>query len=252
MRFDTHKAGAYLVNSLLDAGAVSEVHHDGNDIILVGMPNGDSVMIYMIERPIARSEVLTTLERNTQLDIYTLFVFWCDMLLPREGSFYRVDDWMDLLLPLYDQKLYGFEVVHGRVWIFPVHFEGEGPIRRIHYGDTLDWAAFGVGQAQTRSDYFEGLLHVADFSQPLETAQARAREAHSKRTHAERPTLSELERSYAVLSVSPGADRATIRAAYRRLAMQYHPDVNPSREATARMQEINVAYMQILAQLDDS
>ena len=48
---------------------------------------------------------------------------------------------------------------------------------------------------------------------------------------------------YAVLEVAHGADQETIEAAYRRLAMLYHPDLNRSPEATRRMQEVNVAYM---------
>jgi purine-binding chemotaxis protein CheW len=48
---------------------------------------------------------------------------------------------------------------------------------------------------------------------------------------------------YAVLEVAHGVDQETIEAAYRRLALLYHPDLNRSPEATRRMQEVNVAYM---------
>ncbi len=48
---------------------------------------------------------------------------------------------------------------------------------------------------------------------------------------------------YAVLGVSPDADDKTIKQTYRKLARQYHPDVNPG-DATAedRFKEINEAY----------
>ncbi len=42
-----------------------------------------------------------------------------------------------------------------------------------------------------------------------------------------------------VLGVSPGADPATVHAAYRRLAWRHHPDHGGS---TARMRELNAAY----------
>ena len=51
---------------------------------------------------------------------------------------------------------------------------------------------------------------------------------------------------YKVLGVSPDASDEEIKKAYRKLARQYHPDVNPGDEAAARkMQQINAAYEQI-------
>ncbi len=47
---------------------------------------------------------------------------------------------------------------------------------------------------------------------------------------------------YAILQVHPDAEPEVIDAAYRRLAAKYHPDVNPSPDATARMQELNEAH----------
>ena len=47
---------------------------------------------------------------------------------------------------------------------------------------------------------------------------------------------------YAILQVHPNAEPEVIDAAYRRLAAKYHPDVNPSADATARMQRINEAH----------
>jgi len=42
--------------------------------------------------------------------------------------------------------------------------------------------------------------------------------------------------------VDPGAESEVIQAAYRRLAAKYHPDVDPSSEATERMKLLNAAY----------
>jgi purine-binding chemotaxis protein CheW len=47
---------------------------------------------------------------------------------------------------------------------------------------------------------------------------------------------------YLILEINPQADQEVIEAAYRRLALLYHPDLNSSPEATQRMQEVNVAY----------
>ena len=51
---------------------------------------------------------------------------------------------------------------------------------------------------------------------------------------------------YRVLGVSPDASQEEIKRAYRKLAKQYHPDLNPGdAEAARKMQEINAAYEQI-------
>jgi hypothetical protein len=47
---------------------------------------------------------------------------------------------------------------------------------------------------------------------------------------------------YKVLEVDPEASPDVIEAAYRRLARRYHPDLNPSPDATAHMQALNDAY----------
>ena len=51
---------------------------------------------------------------------------------------------------------------------------------------------------------------------------------------------------YKVLGLSPDATDEEVKAAYRKLAKKYHPDLNPGNQrATERMNEINAAYEQI-------
>ena len=47
---------------------------------------------------------------------------------------------------------------------------------------------------------------------------------------------------YRVLKVDPAADEATIKAAFRRLALRYHPDRARTPRAARRFREIREAY----------
>ena len=47
---------------------------------------------------------------------------------------------------------------------------------------------------------------------------------------------------YGLLGVSQGASDSEIKRAYRKLARELHPDVNPDEGAQARFQEISAAY----------
>ena len=47
---------------------------------------------------------------------------------------------------------------------------------------------------------------------------------------------------YQVLQVSPAAEQEVVTAAFRALAMKYHPDREPSRYSARRMAELNAAY----------
>lgn len=47
---------------------------------------------------------------------------------------------------------------------------------------------------------------------------------------------------YQALQVHPSAEPEIIQAAYRRLSLKYHPDVNKSKASEARMRELNAAY----------
>ena len=53
----------------------------------------------------------------------------------------------------------------------------------------------------------------------------------------------DLNKSYKTLKLKQGASLEEIKAAYRKLARRYHPDLNPrNRRAEARFKEITQAY----------
>lgn len=48
---------------------------------------------------------------------------------------------------------------------------------------------------------------------------------------------------YSILGISPTASIDEIKMAFKKLAIQWHPDKNPNRDTTSQMQEINEAYL---------
>jgi DnaJ-class molecular chaperone len=48
---------------------------------------------------------------------------------------------------------------------------------------------------------------------------------------------------YAILGISHSANSEEIRSAFKKLAIQWHPDKNLSRDTKSQMQEINEAYL---------
>lgn len=47
---------------------------------------------------------------------------------------------------------------------------------------------------------------------------------------------------YKILGVEPTADDATIKAAYRKLARKYHPDVSKEKDAETKFKDVSEAY----------
>jgi hypothetical protein len=241
MRTETYFAGAALVRDLESTGTIAHVHHDGGDIIHVEMRTGEHAWIHLIESSIPQVEVIQTHVANAEKDLYTLLLFWADRLLPPHLHFYEPEEWMRPLLALYGDKLYGYEV-HGRdISIFPVYFEGAGNLRYIRYGQPVAIGRFTCRRRTLRTGDWDGEHLWVDFSEMGDSAKGQG--AAAAKVHP-------LERHYAALGLTSAADARAVKRAYRRLAREYHPDLNGSNPtATARMQQINEAYARIIAGL---
>lgn len=246
MRFDIHKVRAYLVNELLNApGTIADVRHDGTDIILVDLRTGEQIIIYLIERLMPISEITETLAENAGKGLHTLFILWSDMLLPTEERMYLPEDWMEALYTLYGDLIYGYDSFAQFASVFPVYFEdvGQGFERYIRYGPAINVAHLRCETVHTDNRFLQGIWRVASF-------EAGHKGSESQQRPYVRVERRSMEAHYATLAVAPDADRATVRAAYRRLARRYHPDLNRSPEAHAEMQRINEAYRRIMQQLE--
>lgn len=57
--------------------------------------------------------------------------------------------------------------------------------------------------------------------------------------------------AYSVLGLSPASSMEEVKNAYKKLALQYHPDKNSSPDATQRFQEIGAAYNHVIKHLEN-
>lgn len=247
MRTFTYYVGAHLVNELSIAGAVDEILHDGRDIIHVRLITGESLMIHLIDSSIPAYEVKHTLRDNTQMGHYTLFILWHDMLLPDEGSKIILQDWHHALRDVYDGRIYAYKIYMQQLLIFPVYFDHQ-PYLDYHiarYGETIDVGALRCSTVSTPIHGLQGVWRVATFDGDPESY-------HRQRAEKIARPNSPLDVYFNLLGVPIGADRETIKRAYRGLARQYHPDLNEDVQAHQRMQELNIAYAMIIKAIDEA
>jgi hypothetical protein len=241
MRINLSHVNSFLIREMIITGAIAQIVHDGGDIVYVDLPTGQLVAIHLIEREIDLPEIKRVLDYNAARQAHTLFILDAAMLLPDNNMLYRPYDWMLVLIELYNGLIYGYEVIHNRAYVFPIHFAPEPNSNRycVTWGDMIEMAYLGATTVQTASTGFLGTWLVADFE---------PRHADIPRS----PAPGTLAAAYAVLGLLPGVALDEIRRAYRALARQFHPDLNPAVEATRKMQEINAAYTQILSALGES
>ncbi|MCC7447052.1 MAG: DnaJ domain-containing protein [Anaerolineae bacterium] len=263
MRIQLSYANAFLVKALIAAGAVADVGDNGMDLIELELHGGEPVTAHLIERDIDVGLIETLLNEDAQRKRASLFILWSDMLLPDDGSWYRPYDWMMALLALYGDKIYGFDVYGTNVTMFPVYFEQQigRPEYFIRYGDTIDMTRIGVETVHAQS-HVKGTWRVVDFEEGRRATAANAntgqRDERSKEKEDETIRFNRMRADrnplwvyYNLLGLDVNDNADTVRRAYRELARKYHPDRNPSLEATRRMQQINLAYEQIMKWLGD-
>ncbi len=154
VRFDTYKAGAFLVWQLKHAGAV--IHEDGGDIIHLSLPTGEAISIHIIESSIPAYEIKNTIVYNQANGLYTLFILWADMLLPPEGHVVEVEEWEWPLLALYGEKLWAYDIFGGELFIYPIYYDRIGPYREIRYGKTVNMRQLQGTVVEVQSPFIRG------------------------------------------------------------------------------------------------
>lgn len=244
MRSDTHNVRLYLLEHLMHVPQVADLTHDGSDFVMAELQTGEKIILYLVESYMPLNEVRQILTRHTQMGWYTLLIFWSDMLLPRDGERFRAQDWMAALLPIYGNQLYAYDFFGKHIDIFPIHFEAQAGSRDylIRHGTTVNFNALRFDEIHAANTLLDGIWRIGTF----ERVQARTEQ------QANAPIIgsTSMQVYYTLLGLPINADGEAVRAAYRQLARQFHPDINPAPDALAKMQQINEAYAVIMRYLE--
>lgn len=237
MRFDTQRISAQLVTELQRGRPHLEAVADSGGLIRVALESNEVVHIYLLENPLAVPEIRGIVAANTAVGVYSLFILWCDLLLPAHGARCHLTDWMQALLALHGDRIYAYDADFGaELFIFPIYFEGVGGERLIRHGAASDVTRLRSATVATQLPDLVGVWRVAGFEAPAGISALAGPLSHY----------------YRRLGLADDAGRAAVKRAYRRLARQYHPDLNADDPAaTTRMQAINEAYQRILEDLDE-
>jgi DnaJ-domain-containing protein 1 len=252
VRFDTYNASAHLVRQLESSG-VASVTHDGGDNVLVQLHTGEEISIHLIETRIPPYEIRLNLEEGRAASIHSLFIVWSAMFLPEDNELYRPEPWMLALIALYGGKLYAFDVYGKDIRIFPVYFEpANAQHYHVRYGVDINVTSLGVGQVTLTLPVVAGTWLIADFAgsaPPRKRVHSDTKHHHHQ--HGRRAAVRPPETPWEILGIPRSTKREDIKRAYRKLARSYHPDLNPSPDATHMMQKLNVAYNAILRELGE-
>jgi hypothetical protein len=241
-RYETAYASAHTVNLLAENDALARILHNGGDIVLFETPRAQAVSLHFIESALPLYEIRNILQDNGKKNIYTLFLLWCDMMLPHHNQTYRADDWMEALYSLYGGCIYAYDLIDAESFVFPVYFRGESQLRHIEHGTTVRFRLLTCRTVRTHLPGLNDAWRVADFAGQRGTAHDPAKES---------AFMTALSEYYLLLGVQPEDDRETVKRAYRLLARRFHPDLNRDPAAHEHMQRINQAYQAITNTFDN-
>jgi len=242
MRFETIIASQYLVYRFEYAQVVTAIRDEG-DLIVLDLKSGQRVMIVLVERGMNLAELQYHFRTNSAQNIYTLMLFWVDMILPPDGSLDEMSDWLSVMVSLHGGKVYGYEVAGRDAFFFPVYFHGKDRKRKVRFGNIVNYAAIGGEVVNTLTPYFPGEWYVAGFEHRKQQYRNYTTDEAAKRDNA-------IAVHFDVLGLPDNASVESVKRAYRTLARLYHPDVNETSGADERMKRINEAYQRIIKHLD--
>jgi hypothetical protein len=195
-------------------------------------------------------------------------------LLPPAKAHISFDQWYIPFQSLVDDRAYCYRVENNEPVIMPVQFRPYSRIElEVAYGAPLVITQIQHSRITVRQSSLKGFWLLADFeSDPSANAPPIRRTDYSQYQYTgprqsfqdmphwekvpkgDKPNLpppngnlpqkSRLEMAYEVLGITASASREEVRAVFRKLAFEVHPDVStlPKPEAEARFKLLSEAY----------
>lgn len=257
----------------IDSVQKAVIGHDPD--IVIHSWSGIRIHVHIIEEPLKPRNVKRLVQEATRVGIGSLFVV-NTALLPPDGARLMPADWLMMLHALTDDKLYAYHVTRDGPRIRQVHFQvtTKSDEREVWYGPDIEIGQLPFFRVWVKTASLKGDFLIANFDAPpfwhnrtYRTERQQAADSARRRNgtytraefgfgagpaHGERRQPTELDRHLAHLGLKAGASCDEIKSAFRRLALQMHPDVSglPKQVAETRFRELNEAYNYIRSHSD--
>jgi DnaJ domain len=245
------------------------------DLIAIHTWSGVVIYAYVLEEPTKARTIKRIVQENTRIGIGTLFIVSAK-IVPEDGARVEPDEGLLALHALFKDKFYTYRIQDdGEPRIGQVHFKAQGEVREVWYGPDItighlpsyrvwvnapqsikgNWmiANFGSDAFWKQADYTIGRDAFRQQQQRRATDRAKFRfwsqpswgagDETGYMTPAP-PPEAELDRFYKQLGLTNAASDDEVKAAFRRLAREVHPDVSdlPKEEAELRFNKLYEAY----------
>lgn len=238
------------------------------------MWTGVVIHVHFVIGPVKTRVVKRILQESTEVGIGSLFLL-DRSLLPEPDLRLTVPEWLLAIHALAHERLYTVDFHDEQLHLGQLHFDPIGSTGDMvaRYGPPPKLDRLRFLRTAIRPRYIKGDWQLADFGidafwkdqyapkhgtgtgntyhrpDPRDYRWKSWSSTAWDQPHTEeipRPAIPIIDRiaaAYTLLEIERGATRDEVRAAYRRLAMNYHPDTSalPKSEAEARFRELNEA-----------
>jgi hypothetical protein len=237
---------------------------------------GVMVNIYLLNAPERVRNIKRVLQEATELGIGSTFILDAALLPPPDTRF-EPAEWLLALHALTHERLYAYDIDEKGPKLVQAHFEqiGSSAAYVVKYGPDVTFDRLRILKVSVKPKVMKGDWHIADFGlnafwrdpyRPHRTEYRRPEKreynwrAWSQTTWEQAQTYDipkppppihgRLEQSYALLEIQRDATLDELKAAYRRLALAFHPDTSalPRHEAEMKFRALSEAYEYIKEQ----